>query len=124
MDQRVEPFALLATELHEVLLYGSLFRGHDASPSLRSHRFSDSRQNQGRWVLASASRLEWAEAELGRVITHRVDQSGALTERIGRSGSEKPRAIILPCSDHRLRVFSASGRWISGSAMSAMMDRS
>ena len=46
MDQRVEPFALLVAELHDVLLHASLFRGHDASPSLRSHRFRGSHQNQ------------------------------------------------------------------------------
>ena len=46
LDQRVEPFALLVAELHDVLLYGSLFRGHDASPSLRRHRFRDPPQNQ------------------------------------------------------------------------------
>ena len=31
-DQRAEPFALLVAELHDILLYGGLFRGHDASP--------------------------------------------------------------------------------------------
>jgi hypothetical protein len=41
MDQRVEPFALLFAELHHMLLYGCLFRGHEASPSLRSHRVRD-----------------------------------------------------------------------------------
>ena len=40
-DQRVEPFALPLAELHDILLYGGLFRGHDASPPLRSHRFRD-----------------------------------------------------------------------------------
>ena len=34
--QRVEPFPLLIAELHHVPLLGSLFRGHEASPSLRS----------------------------------------------------------------------------------------
>ena len=40
VDQRVEPFTLLVVELrcHDVLLHASLPRGHDASPSLRSHR--------------------------------------------------------------------------------------
>jgi hypothetical protein len=31
-DQCAEPFALLIAELHHVLLYGGLFRGHDPSP--------------------------------------------------------------------------------------------
>ena len=34
--QRVEPFPLLIAELHHVPLLGNLFRGHEASPSLRS----------------------------------------------------------------------------------------
>src|SRR5271167_2915897 len=34
--QRVEPFPLLIAELHHVSLLGNLFRGHEASPSLRS----------------------------------------------------------------------------------------
>ena len=46
MDQRAEPLALLIVELHDVPLYGDLFRGHESSPSLRSHRFGDSSQNQ------------------------------------------------------------------------------
>jgi hypothetical protein len=40
-DQPIEPLALFVAESHDVLLYGSLFRGHDASPGLRSHRFGD-----------------------------------------------------------------------------------
>jgi hypothetical protein len=51
MDQRVEPFARLAAELHDVPLYASLFGDHDASPSLRSCRFRDPHQNQGHKVL-------------------------------------------------------------------------
>src|SRR4029077_15599708 len=31
-DQRVELFALRVAELHDVLLHGGLFRGHDSSP--------------------------------------------------------------------------------------------
>jgi hypothetical protein len=31
-DQWVEPFALLVAELHDVLLYGHLLRGHVSSP--------------------------------------------------------------------------------------------
>ena len=34
--QRVEPFPLLIAELHHVPLLGNLFRGYQASPSLRS----------------------------------------------------------------------------------------
>ena len=45
-DQRVEPFPLLITELHHVPLLGNLFRGHAASPSLRSERVRDLPQNQ------------------------------------------------------------------------------
>jgi hypothetical protein len=41
MDQRVEPPALLIAEPHHIPLYGNLFRGHEASPSLRSHRVRD-----------------------------------------------------------------------------------
>jgi hypothetical protein len=52
MDQPVEPVALLRAELHNILLYGSLFRGHDASPSLRRNRFREPHQNQRRGVLA------------------------------------------------------------------------
>src|SRR3954464_1893025 len=36
MDQRVELLPLLIIELYHVPLLGSLFRGHEASPSLRS----------------------------------------------------------------------------------------
>src|SRR3954466_12425361 len=36
MDQRVELLPLLIVELYHVPLLGSLFRGHEASPSLRS----------------------------------------------------------------------------------------
>jgi hypothetical protein len=46
LDQRVELFALLVAEVHDVLLYGSSLRSHDSSPSLRSHRFRDPHQNQ------------------------------------------------------------------------------
>ena len=46
MYQRVEPLPLLVAELHHIPLHGTLFRGHDASPSLRSHRFRDSPRNQ------------------------------------------------------------------------------
>src|SRR5712671_6058381 len=46
-----EPLSLLIAEPHHVPLHGTLFRGHDASPSLRSHRFGDSPQDQGRGVL-------------------------------------------------------------------------
>ena len=55
MCQRVEPPTLRIAELHDVPLYGTLFRGHDASPSLRSHRFGNSPQDQGRGALAAAS---------------------------------------------------------------------
>ena len=48
VDQRVELFTLLVAELHDVLLYRSLLRSHDASPPLRSHRFRDPHQNQRR----------------------------------------------------------------------------
>jgi hypothetical protein len=48
MCQPVESLTLLIAELHHVPLHGTLFRGHDASPSLRSHRFGDSPQDQGR----------------------------------------------------------------------------
>jgi hypothetical protein len=41
MYQRVEPFPLLIAEPNHIPLHGTLFRGHDASPSLRSHRFGD-----------------------------------------------------------------------------------
>jgi hypothetical protein len=57
MDHRVEPFALLIAERHDILLYGSLFRGHDSSPPLRSHRFRDWPQNQGRGALAGRKAL-------------------------------------------------------------------
>jgi hypothetical protein len=46
MDQRVEPPALLIAELHHIPLYGNLFRGHEAPPSLRSQRVRDSPRNQ------------------------------------------------------------------------------
>src|ERR1700719_4534106 len=61
MCQRVEPLSLLIAELHHVPLHGTLFRGHDASPSLRSHRFGDSPQDQGRGVLAffCDSNIDW-----------------------------------------------------------------
>jgi hypothetical protein len=48
MDQCVQPFARLAAESHEVLLYRSSLRSHDASPPLRSHRFREPTQNQRR----------------------------------------------------------------------------
>jgi hypothetical protein len=51
MDQRVELFALLVVERYDVLLYGSSLRSHDASPSLRRHRFREPMQNQRRGVL-------------------------------------------------------------------------
>jgi hypothetical protein len=41
MYQHVKPFPLLSAEPHHVPLHGNLFRGHNASPSLRSHRFGD-----------------------------------------------------------------------------------
>lgn len=44
--QRVEPFPLFIAELHNVPLLGNLFRGHEASPSLRSQRVRDLPQNQ------------------------------------------------------------------------------
>jgi hypothetical protein len=44
-----------------------LFRGHDASPSLRSHRFRDSHQNQRRGVLG------------------KLDEGGALVQARGRT---------------------------------------
>jgi hypothetical protein len=44
--QRVEPFPLLIAEFHHVSLLGNLFRGHEASPSLRSERVRDLLQNQ------------------------------------------------------------------------------
>ena len=34
LDHCVELFTLLVAELHDILLYGNLFRGHEASPSL------------------------------------------------------------------------------------------
>ena len=55
LDQRIELFALFVAELHDVLLYRSLLRSHDASPSLRSHRFRDPHQNQRRGVLEFTS---------------------------------------------------------------------
>jgi hypothetical protein len=39
MDQRAEALTLGIAQLHHILLYGNPFRGHDASPPLRSHRF-------------------------------------------------------------------------------------
>ena len=65
MDQRVEPLPLLIAELHDVLLYGTLFRGHDASPSLRSHRFGDSPQDQGRGALAASGAAKCCHAMRG-----------------------------------------------------------
>ena len=44
--QRVETLPLLIAERHYVLLHGNPFRGHDASPSLRSYRFGKSPRNQ------------------------------------------------------------------------------
>jgi hypothetical protein len=44
--QRVETLPLLIAERHHVLLHGNPFRGHDASPSLRSYRFGKSPRNQ------------------------------------------------------------------------------
>ena len=64
MDQRVELLAPVVAQLHDGLLYGSLFRGHDAPPSLRSHRFRDPRQNQRRGVLG---RLAWPMSGLDRL---------------------------------------------------------
>jgi hypothetical protein len=46
MDQRVEPPALVIAELHHIPLYGTLFRSHEISPSLRSQRVRDSPRNQ------------------------------------------------------------------------------
>src|SRR5277367_6385137 len=45
-DQRVELLSLLIAELYHVPLLGNPFRGHEASPSLRSHRVRDLPQNQ------------------------------------------------------------------------------
>ena len=44
--QRVEPFLLVIAELHHVSLLCNPFRGHEASPSLRSERVRDLLQNQ------------------------------------------------------------------------------
>jgi hypothetical protein len=46
MYQRVEPLPLIIAELHHIPLHGNLFRDHDASPSLRSHRFGNPPRNQ------------------------------------------------------------------------------
>ena len=35
VDQCVEPLSLLIAKLHDIPLYGDLFRGHESSPSLR-----------------------------------------------------------------------------------------
>src|SRR5271168_1710144 len=74
VDQRVEPFALLIAELHDVLLYGNMFRGHDSSPSLRSYRFRDPPQNQRRGVLV----VPYQPSAYLRVtpITHRTTPLG------------------------------------------------
>jgi len=46
VNQRVEPYALVIAELHDILLHSNMFRDHDSSPSLRSYRFGDPSQNQ------------------------------------------------------------------------------
>ena len=35
LDQRIQTLSLFRTELHDILLYGDLFRGHESTPSLR-----------------------------------------------------------------------------------------
>jgi hypothetical protein len=35
LDQRIQTLSLFRTELHDILLYGDLFRGHESAPSLR-----------------------------------------------------------------------------------------
>jgi hypothetical protein len=35
LDQGIQTLSLLRTELHDILLYGDLFRGHESAPSLR-----------------------------------------------------------------------------------------
>jgi hypothetical protein len=35
VDQCVEPLSLLIAKLHDIPLYGDLFRGHESSPSVR-----------------------------------------------------------------------------------------
>jgi hypothetical protein len=61
MDQRVEPLALLIAELHDILLYGNLLRGHDSSPALselsiqktiaKSTTHSSSPDNSSDWLI-------------------------------------------------------------------------
>ena len=71
MYQRVESLPLLIAELHHVPLHGTLFRSHDASPSLRSHRFGDSPQDQGR----------------GALVAHRHSDVGPIATGLSRFGS-------------------------------------
>jgi hypothetical protein len=35
LDQRIQTLSFFRTELHDILLYGDLFRGHESAPSLR-----------------------------------------------------------------------------------------
>ena len=35
LDQRIQTLPFFRTELHDILLYGNLFRGHESAPSLR-----------------------------------------------------------------------------------------
>ena len=35
LDQRIQTLSFFRTELHDILLYGDLFRGHESTPSLR-----------------------------------------------------------------------------------------
>ena len=35
LDQRIQTFSLFRSQLHDILLYGDLFRGHELAPSLR-----------------------------------------------------------------------------------------
>ena len=35
LDQGIQTLSLFRTELHDILLYGNLFRGHESAPSLR-----------------------------------------------------------------------------------------
>jgi hypothetical protein len=70
MYQRGETLPLLTAELHHIFLHGNLFRGHEASPSLRSHRDSEIHReiNDGGyivhsvllWVVLRLSSLKWS----------------------------------------------------------------
>ena len=42
LHQRAKSLTFLGTQLHNILLHGRLFRGHDASPALAGHINSDS----------------------------------------------------------------------------------